>query len=124
MGRQFYTNRDLPATYPVEAGPMTNLLLSNSPISRVLSTYNQLTNPNRGWGENAVQLLMGPRITNIDVNQSRREAVRQAADDMLRGLPQTRVFDRLSISPQNFATLTPQEQQLFQLYRLANQPQR
>lgn len=123
MGRQFYTGRDIPATYPVEGGPLMNLLISNSPVGRLFSTYNQVTNPNRGWGETAIQTLLGPRITNIDVNQSRRQAVMEAANDMLRGLPQTRVFDRLSINPQNFQTLSPEEQRMYMLYQLANRPQ-
>lgn len=120
MGRQFFTNRDIPSDFPIQGMPTMNAIIGASPFSRIASTARQVANPNRGWGETAVQTLLGPRITSIDPAMAQREAIQSEAERILRTVPGARVFETVGINQQNLANLSPEQLALYRLYQLQN----
>lgn len=119
-GNQTFTGRDLSSNYPYAgpgAGTTVNTFLTNSPLSRVGSYANAWMDPNRSAAENLVQQLLGPRITTIDVQRARDQAIRNEAERVIRNAPEHRSFERLYVSPQNLGGLSPEELNFYRLYR-------
>lgn len=125
MGRQFMNTRDLPTRYPLEGSPILNELLLASPISRVLSTGRMI---GQGIANNdvlpAATSVLGPRLTSVDVAGSRRTALRQTAEDMLRGVPEVSNFNRLYVPAEMLPNLSAQEMEMYRLYRWVEQQRR
>lgn len=119
-GNQTFTGRDLSSNYPYAgpgAGTTVNTLLTNSPLSRVGSYANAWMDPNRSAAENLVQQLLGPRITTIDVQRARDQAIRNEAERVIRNAPEHRSFDRLYVPNDRLGGLSPEELNFYRLYR-------
>lgn len=123
--RQFYTGRDLrDLQSPTGMGTAADQLLMNSPVGRFATTARTLADERKDPLAKAINLLTGVRLTDVDMNKARDIAVRGAAEDMLRGQPGVGTFQRLAVSPEVMAQLSPAEQQMLQLLRSQEARQR
>ncbi len=123
LGRQFFTGRDIPANYPVPDSPLANELLMASPIGRAFSTGRMVANaPQRGGLLPAATTLLGPRVTNVDQEAARRIAIRQYAENELRGEEGVRQFERMYVRPEDLAKLTPEQLQQYRLLLSLGKP--
>ena len=123
-GQQFFSGRDLRdlqsrtgrlvGSEPPQA--FDNLLM-NSPISRLISTLGTMDDDRKSWGDAALNLGTGMRLTDVNQAGARPAAIRNAVEDQLRGQPGVGRFERLYVSPQNLPQLSPKEQALYRLYR-------
>lgn len=101
-------------------------LLANSPASRLATTVRTLTDTRKGLGSKAVNLLSGVRTTDVDIQKSRNIAIREAAEDVLkgnRGVKQLR--PHLYVKEEDRHKLSDADLRVLQLYKtLASQAQK
>jgi hypothetical protein len=119
MGRQFYSGRELPANYPLPGMTVANELIGASPASRLMSYAREWMDPNRPYWQTALHQLAGPRITSVDVEKARSQAIRQYAEEQLRNTPEASTYSRMYVPREMMGQLTPAELALLRLYQTA-----
>lgn len=102
---------DSPANTPI----LLEQAISSSPLSRMASTARTLTDPRKGLGAKATQLLTGIRLTDTDIEKSRNLALRNYLEDLLRQNPSVRRFSHL-YAP-DMSQLSDEDAALMQLYK-------
>jgi hypothetical protein len=121
--RQFYTGRDLTGSAPHTGTGSTaaDELLSMTPATRFMSTARQAMDPRLSWPEFAFNLLSGGRVSNVDVEAARRNAIRQFAEQQLQQLPVTHQFKTTYVKRDDLPSLSPTD---LALYRMLQQVQK
>jgi hypothetical protein len=129
-GKQFFTGRDLRdltgsgeqlveniTGEKIGHYPMFEQVLSNSPLSRVLSSARTLTDSRKGPLAKATNLLSGARVSDVDLDKYKSIAARESLEELLRGNEGVSVFEHLSIPDEAMALMTPEQQQQARLYK-------
>ncbi len=125
-GRQLFTGRDLRDLHSrigdLTGQPLPTLenIAMNSPAGRTLSILGTAADPRKSILDKAVNLGTGARLQDVNVGQSRMAALRDYLQNNLRG-PAFRHFDELSVRPENLPLLSPEEMNLYRLYRSLSQ---
>lgn len=124
-GKQLFTGRDLRDLHS-RVGDLTGTplplgenLLMNSPLGRVVSTASTLADPRKTLADKAVNTLTGARLTDVDVEGARRNAVRDYIAEQMHG-PGISQYSDFAVKPENMPMLSPLQQQLFQMHRQLN----
>jgi len=116
-GKQLYTGRDLSDLY----GPTGNVLIDqaimNSPLSRFYTTGRTLADPRKDLLTKLVNLISPARLSDVDLDKQRIIEGTKALKEQLSGNPAVKHFEAISVSPQNVAQLSPQELELYRLYK-------
>jgi hypothetical protein len=103
---------------PVERTLMNTV---GAPASRLVSTINQLTNTNRGFGEaalrNALNLTTGVKLRQVDLEKSKELATLDTLKDALRGQPGFSVREYLTVPKEAKPNLSYEQTRLYQLYQ-------
>lgn len=115
--RQFFTGRDLTGTVPHTGSYAGDELLSATPLGRAASTGRMLLDDRGDALTKAANLLTGVRTSSVDMNNARRQAIQQAAEQMLAGQEGVGHFSRLSVRPEALGLLSPQELAIYRLYQ-------
>lgn len=124
-GRQMFTGRDLRDLHSrlgdLTGTPLPTLenLAMNSPAGRSLSILGTAADPRKSVADKLLNLATGARLTDVDVAGSRQAALRDYIQQNLHG-PAFRHFDELSVRPEQLSLLSPQELELYRLYRSLN----
>lgn len=105
---------DQPSTKTMQ---LLSELTSATPFSRFATTAGKLTDERKGAGAKAVNLLTGGQLTDVDVPKTQAIAVRDQMLDLLRGNPNARHFEELSVKPENLSKLSPQEMDAYRLFK-------
>lgn len=127
-GKQFYSGRNLADLHPtwftktmgIEA-PLMDQLLMNSPLARLTSVTQQLADPRKGVGAKALNILAGPRVTDVDMERQRMLAARDIAQQELAGRPGVRSYEHFYTRPEDMGLLTPDEIALLRMQRTAEE---
>lgn len=121
-GRQLFTGRDLRDLHS-RIGDLTGTPLPamenvamNSPAGRSLSILGTLADERKSPLDKLLNLTTGARLSDVNVAGSRQAALRDYIQTNLHG-PAFRHFDELSVRPDDLAQLSPQEMELYRLYR-------
>lgn len=121
--RQLYSGRDLRDLHSrledllgVPVRPGVENAIMNSPISRAVTTAGTLIDPRKSIFDKALNLGTGARVTDVDINKSKRAAMREGMMDELRGAPGVGLFSRLYFRPQDIAQMSPRQAALARLY--------
>ena len=121
-GKQMFTGRDLRDLHS-RVGDVTGTplpvgenLLMNSPVGRLLSTAGTLADQRKSIADKAVNTLSGFRLTDVDAEAARRNAVRDYIAEQMHG-PGISQYTDFAVKPENVPFLSPLQQQLFQLHR-------
>lgn len=120
-GRQMFSDRDLRDLHsrigdlvPGGAPPAIENALMNSPLSRIITTASTIADERKSPFDKLLNLGTGLKVSDVNVDQARRNVVRDFINDALRG-PNFRHFDQLSVRPEAIPMLSPQEMELFRL---------
>ncbi len=122
-GRQLISGRELsdlhsrigdliPGSAPPQ--PIENAIM-NSPLSRIINTASALKDERKSPLDKLLNLATGLRVSDVNVDQARRNVVRDFLNTNLRG-PAFRHFDELSVRPEALPLLSPQEMDLWRLH--------
>jgi hypothetical protein len=84
-GKQLFTGRDLADLYPRTGSAVADQILMNSPASRALTTFGQITDPRKDLLTKAIDLGTGVKLTDVDMDRQRDLAAREMISDSLRG---------------------------------------
>jgi hypothetical protein len=124
-GRSMYTGRPLRENYQSpfpgsEAGMAANLLLSNSPLSRALSTVRKLTDDRKDPVSKAANFLTGVQVADMSGGPERAAefAARKVNEQYLRDNPKFGVFETIYPRKDAKGTLTPQEMDAWRFQQL------
>lgn len=128
--RQLYSGRDLSELYSVlEQGlgpigrPLEQAAINFLPFgSRAISTYRQLTDDRLTTPDalmkTAFNLLAGLKLSDVDENRARQQAARQVLNSMLSTTPGVRTYENITVPEDSLERLTPEQRQLYLLYRV------
>ena len=107
-------------TRPVSTPPLLELALGESPLSPLLTHARTMTDPRKGWGAVALNLLTGARI--VDVPPAARRAVLdEALQAMIRSKAGAKVFSKAYVPKAALAAMDPAERKAAeQLQALSN----
>lgn len=100
-----------------DIGPTAEEVLANSPVSRVLSTFGKLTDPRKSIGEKALNTLTGFSTSDIDMQQARENAARDAVDKLMQGAEGVHKDTSLYVRKEDLPNLTPEQAKLYSLYQ-------
>lgn len=127
-GKQFFTGRDIRDLHSNTGIPIADELIMNSPFARVLSTGNQVAQLVEGRKDPltfGLNTLTGARVSDVDLPKHRSIAARELIEDSLRGEEGVGFFEHMSLKPGALEQLSPEDQQMFLLYRqLSNRAQK
>lgn len=95
---------------PIRMG-MLDHIISNTPVTRALSTARTLTDTRKDWLDKVINLTTGARVSSV--TPTAREAVlREQIEQMMRDrFPQVRQFQRTYLPQDAFEQMTPEQQQ-------------
>ena len=100
---------------PIAGSAAAEFVLANSPLSRLLTGVRTLTDPRKGAGAKASNLLTGFRVS--DVSPAAQDAIlRERTMEAMKGMG-GRTFERTSIPDEVIASLPPDQQVLALRYR-------
>lgn len=122
-GRQLFTGRDTRDLYSaigsVTGEPMPALegAFMNSPLARVGTTLRTILDPRKTWTDVATNLGTGVKLSDINMPQSQYFQTRDYIENQLHGEPGVSPFQRFFVKPEDMQKLSPQEQQIYQLYQ-------
>lgn len=138
--RQFFTGRELQdlesstgrivsnlgiTEQPPEIPMLVDQALSNSPVSRILSTARTASDPRKTILDKALNLGTGIRISDIDMEKARNIAIREAIENSLRGQRGVRrLRPHLYVRPEDIPLLSDEELALMALYKQQADEQR
>ena len=91
----------------------------NSPVGRMFSAVGTARDDRKSVLDKAVNLGTGVRVSDVDVDASRRRAVLDAITSQLHG-PNVNHFESLSVRPDQFQNMDEFHQALYKLYRNLN----
>jgi hypothetical protein len=112
-GKQFLTGRNLEDLYSQTGSQALDEIIANSPLTRFSTTYRTLTDPRKGLGAKALNLLTGMRVSDIDIEQQRNIEAQRMTEEWLRGKPDIGNIQRFYAKPG--AQVTPEEAELLRL---------
>lgn len=116
--RQFFTGRELTGTVPHTGSYAGDQILAATPFGRFGTTGRMLLDDERGTaGTKALNFLTGLRTSDVDMTAARRQAIRQAAEDLLLGEEGVGQFSRIYLKPEALDLLTPEQLRVYQLYQ-------
>jgi hypothetical protein len=94
--------------YPRTGSSIADQIIMNSPLSRALTTYGQLTDPRKDLPAKAINLGTGAKLSDIDLERQRDLAARDLIADELRGQQGVGRFERFYARPEMQDQLTPE----------------
>ena len=114
--RQFISGRELSdlSDKGLTGIPLVDQTIMNSPLSRLITTGSTLADERKSPLDKFLNLATGLKVSDVNVDQARRNVVRDFINANLRG-PNFRHFDQLSVKPEVVPTLSPRELELFRL---------
>ena len=112
-GKQFLTGRELEDLYSQTGSQPLDELIANSPLTRFSTSYRTLTDPRKGLGAKALNLLTGMRVSDIDVAKQRDIETQRLVEEWLRGRPEVGNIQRFYAKPG--AQVSPEEAELLRL---------
>ncbi len=130
--RQFYTGRELTeldsrlgriaqatsgAEQPPDVPVLLDQILMNSPLSRVATTLGTLADPRKDALATGTNIFTGARLSDVNTDKAQFYAAREALEQLLKDAPQVRSFENLYVPQSALATLAPEHQRLYALYR-------
>ncbi len=100
------TGSDRPVTFP--GSQAMEAVLGNSPLSRALTSARQLSDPRKGVGAKAANLLTGVRVA--DVSPAVQDSLlREQAQKILKSYPEARTYTQTFVPKDEWAKLAPDE---------------
>jgi hypothetical protein len=124
-GKQFFTGRDLRDLHANTGSIIGDQLIGMTPLARVPSVVNTLTDDRKDVIDKGINLLTGARLTDVNVDKYKSILSRELIEDQLRGTEGVGFFEHMYADKDALAAMTPEEQQLFMLYRsLSNRAQK
>lgn len=123
-GRQFYSGRNLDDLYSRTGIPLADQVIMNSPGARLLTTASSLADPRKDWIANLLNLGTGLRLSDVDMERQRQSVGLDLMREKLRSNPNVRNFEEISVSRENLPKLSPEELELYRLYKTLQQRQR
>jgi hypothetical protein len=131
-GKQLFSGRDLQdlegnvgrlaanltgATEAYDTPILLEQAISNSPLSRVATTARTLSDPRKGVGSKAVNLMSGFRVSDVDIEKHKNIAIRENIEDVLRGQAGVRSLrPHLYVKDEDKGKLTDRELKLLGMY--------
>ena len=124
-GTQLHTGRPLEDLQSVTGNRVVDEILANSGLlGRAYSTARPLLMPGKDQRDFTVDDLlkfsvnaMAPvSITDVDVDKQRQRAIRQVAEEQLRGSENVGNVERFYVKPENLSKLTPEQLMLLRTY--------
>jgi len=98
------TGREKAVRYPGDQ--LAEVVLSNSPVSRILSTARQVTDPRKSLATKGVNLLTGARVS--DISPGAQDAVlRDKIETVLRDYPEARRYVKTFVSKEQLDQMDP-----------------
>jgi hypothetical protein len=91
---------------PEEVAQALTQATANSPLARFLSAGNTLLDPRKSWGDAALNLGTGLRVSDVDLAKQRAIAARKQLEEQLRIDPRVAEFVNYYAAPG--ATITPE----------------
>lgn len=123
-GRSFFQGRDLRDLYSQTGNKAADFVIANSPASRLLSSYTTITDPRKSWGDKALNLGTGARLTDVNMDLARSSMLRNAIQGQLAGSPRVGMVERPYLRREEAQNLTPQELLLLRLQATLDQQAR
>lgn len=124
-GQQLHSGRQLSDVHPlpsvvsgVAPGWVENAI-ANSPLTRYTSTLRNVMGNREGPLESAANLLIPGRLTDVNPERNRSQAIRQYAEDLLKAMPESRTMARTYIPAESRGQLTPEQMRILRLYQTA-----
>lgn len=123
FGKQAFTGREAEDLYSLTGNPLSEALLFNSPISRLVTTGRTLADERKYQDPFALPLNLttGFKVSDIDMEKQRAIAGRELVQEFLRGQPEIGRFQQLYLKPGMEGLLSPQEYDLLRLNRTLEQ---
>jgi hypothetical protein len=132
-GKQFFSGRDLRdlrgnigqtienlTGQKIGVSPLLEQGLAMSPLSRLGTTVRTLSDP-RKWTSfglpQLVNLGTGARLADVNLPQQQGIVARELIDELLTGSPGVGSFRKVFVNPENIENLTPEELDVYRLYR-------
>lgn len=115
--RQFYSGRELDDLYSRTGLPLADQVIMNSPGARALTTGSTLLDPRKDKAALALNLLTGLRLSDVDMNRQRNTAERDLVDELLKGDANINRHTDLSVKPDAYGQISPDEIDLMRLYK-------
>lgn len=107
--RDKFTGEKTKQVTPLFGSPLLEAVASNSPATRALTTLRTATDPRKGWGALAANLLSGARV--VDVSPAQQEGIqRELASEAMR-LGGAHQFARTYFTDQDKAAMTASQRQ-------------
>lgn len=131
FGKQLYSGRELAdmdgtvariignitGKEPPQTDRLMEHALANSPIARGLTSLRTLTDPAKGIGAKALNLLTGARVQDVDMERARQIAISSGIQDLLRGTKGVRTLrPHLYVRKEDRAGMDPIDLMLMDLY--------
>ena len=117
-GKQLWSGRPLSELHesPTGSSPL-NEIIHKSPLARLATTVRQMKDPRKNKVEKAINLTIGGiGTTDVDYNKALEYEGRRLLEELLGKVPEAREFSRLSIPPEKFDALTPEQKKQYSLY--------
>jgi hypothetical protein len=133
--RQFFSGRRLSDLHPTGTASAIGSLvgeenpqllaqaLANSPLARMVTTVDKLSDPRKSIGYKALNLGTGVRTTDVDIDKARTIEARNALEDMLKRQPHVRSFTNYFADPVALGRGELTAEEIMQL-RMLNEMQR
>ncbi len=128
-GKQLYTGKNLRDTFStLEKNfgpgyrPLENIVRNLVPFgSKAMSIFQGATDDRLTPQQRAVKLLInntaGIKFSDVDPELARSRAARDMLNEVLQGTPGTKVYENISVPEEVLETMSPEQQQLYLLYR-------
>jgi hypothetical protein len=116
-GKQFYSGRDLADLYARSGSPTAEPLIGMTPLQRPLNVVSTLMDPRKGVIGAATNILSPGRITDVDMTRAAQIQGRRLLEEELRTNPLVGQYQSLYVPAAERGNLSPQDQQLLQLYQ-------
>jgi hypothetical protein len=127
-GIQFHTQRQLADLHAPKAASaighllgednpqMLSQVMSNSPFTRFVSSADKLMDPRKSWGQKALNLATGVKVTDVNVDKQRAIDTRNALKQIMDGHPNLSRYSSFYVKPEDAKDLTPEEIELMRAY--------
>jgi hypothetical protein len=111
-GRQLYSGRELKdVERQFTRSPLLNELIVASPLARLFSTGRALSNLAQAPIPTAMNVASGVRVSDVDVERTRRALERRMAEAVIRQIPGSREFREVYVPKSIRGKLTPEQMQ-------------
>jgi hypothetical protein len=128
LNRQLYTGRQLSDAFSrlekdeVPYGRTIEQIIANSPFSKFNSIYRTARDERLPLSDRALKLLvnttLGPSITDIDKERTKRQAAREVLNQMLETTPGVRNYENITVPEDVLRSMPKEQKDLYLLYKI------